>query len=394
MIKGVRPLFKRSPRWVVVLLLAMVIVLVGCTSQRKNWAGVAVSDDNEIFVAHDRFVAKLDAEGERAWVYPPRNERNVDFHANPTITEEVIYVGDYSGGVHAIDRETGEGLWAYKQSGTRLLGFLNFGGSSDRVIGSITVGDGILYVPDEVGIFILDQATGERLDDQWTFETDRAVWSQPLLIPATGEQPTRLIVTALDHYLYSLDPQSGETLWKTDLEGAAPAMPAYDAENELLFVGTFAGDLLAVNAITGEIIERYETDGWVWDTPALVGDILYFGDLEGVLYALQFQDNRFNELWRNRIAENEGQFRATPLVTEDLLIIGSDNKFMYAVNRDSGSVEWEQDVRYEVISALIAVQGAEDNLVVTATNESDELLVALRLDNGNERWVYQHKDND
>lgn len=386
-------MFKRFPYWLLFALLAM-LVLSACAARRNNWAGLAVSDRNEIFVAHDRFVAKLDSEGKRVWSYPEQDSRQVNFHATPTITDDVIYVGDYSGGVHAIDRETGKGIWTYEQSGTRLLGFLNFGGSSDRVIGTITVGDGVLYVPDEMGIFLLDQATGKRLDDEWSFSTERAVWSQPLLIPAAGEQPERLIVTVLDHYIYSLDPKTGETMWKTNLNGAAPATPAYDAEQEVLFVGTFAGQLLAVDAITGELLQTYDAEGWVWDTPALVDGVLYFGDLDGSLYALQFRDGQFNEVWRSHITTEEGQFRATPLVTDDLVIIGSDNKVVYAVTRDAGTIEWQQEVEYEVVSSLIAVQGTEDHLVVTATEESDELLLAFRIENGNARWAYKHKDND
>jgi outer membrane protein assembly factor BamB len=375
-----RPLF-----WVVLSLL-----LVGCVGQGSSWAGVSATEDrSEIFVSHGKFIAKLAPDGERLWTYPPEESRDANIYASVSISDDAVYVGDYAGNVFAIDRQTGEGIWAYEVSGTSLFGFASFGGSTNRVIGGIAVGEDVLYVPSEEGVFLLDRETGVLRDD-WELETTRGVWSQPLYID--GDAP-RLYVTSLDHNIYAIQPISGEIIWKTDLNGAAPGSPVYDEEHDVLFVGTFNSEVVAVNAEDGAIINRYEANGWVWEPPAVEDNNLYFSDLDGYLYAVRYDDGQFQELW-NRQITLEGKLRATPLVTDDLVIVGSGGeRIIYAVERETGNEEWSQPVSSRAISTLIEVPDDDEMLVVTALDSSDELVVGLRLDNGNVRWSYEHRDD-
>lgn len=371
-----------------VVLLGLMVLLVACSSPRKNWAGITqVESSDELVVAFDRMVAKLAPSGERVWIYPQRDEQSVNFYANPTIVEGVVYVGDYTGGVHAIDLETGAEIWVYEQGGSS-VGFLNFGGSTDRVIGGVTLVGDMIYVPDEEGVFALDRETGQRNPD-WVFQAERAVWSPPLYIP---DEPARLIVSGLDHHLYALDPQTGKIQWQTNLGGAIPSSPTYDAETGLLFAGTYGSEVVAVRAQNGDIVSRFQADDWVWEAPTLYEDKLYFTDLKGNLYAAEFVENNFELLWEQKIATGEGRFRAAPLVSDDLLIVGSDNKFLYGVNRETGEVDWETDTKLEVLGDLRQIQSEDETLVVVTTSDRGELVMGFRVDNGNKRWTYEHKN--
>ena len=369
--------------WVV-----LTFLLAGCGIGGSSWAGVSTTEDqSEIYVSYGDFIAKLTPESEREWVYPPDGEREADFYAAASYNDDAVFVGDYAGNVHAIDRETGEQLWAYEVSGTSLFGFASFGGSTNRIIAAIAVGEDVLYVPGEDGIFLLDIESGELRDD-WELATERGVWSKPLYMP----EKERIYVTSLDHSLYALDPESGEVIWKTDLDGAAPGSPIYDEEHEVLIVGTFNSEIVAVNAEDGDVVSRFETEGWVWEAPALVEGTLYFGDLEGFLYAVTYDDGEFREEWRQSVSET-GKLRATPVVTEDLVIVGGgDDKVIYAVERATGNAEWQQPVADNAVSTLLEISADDEVLIVTATDSRDELLVGLREDNGNARWTYEHKD--
>ena len=372
-----------------ILWVLLALVLTGCGIGGSSWAGVSTTaDQDEIYVSYGNFIAKLAPDGERLWVYPPDDLRDADFFAEVSYNDDAVFVGDYGGNVHAIDRETGERIWAYEVGGTSLFGFADFGGSTNRIIAGIAVGEDVLYVPGEDGIFLLDIETGELRED-WELETERGVWSKPLLMPGDD---ARLYVTSLDHNLYAIDPIDGEVIWKTDLNGAAPGSPIYDEEHDVLFAGTFSSEIVAVNAEDGEIINRFEAEGWVWEAPALVDGTLYFGDLAGYLYAVTYNDGEFEEGWRQPVT-TEGKLRATPLVTEDLVIVGGGgDKQIYAVERETGNAEWAQPVRDSAISALVQIPSDDDMLVVTATDERDEMLVGLRLENGNVSWTYRHED--
>ncbi len=378
------------------------LLLVAC-SQENPWPGVSKTDDNEVFVSYERFIAKLDANGKRLWVFPEKDERETMFYAPPVVDDGTVYVGDYNGNVYAVDRETGKEIWAYKVGGTKLFGIANFGGSTDRVIAPIAIAEKILFVPDELGVFALNKETGKLLN--WKLDSDRAVWSQPIYVPATEDKPAMLFAASLDHSLYALDvseidledtvgklddAEEAEVLWKADLEGAAAGQPTYDVERGILFVGTFGSKMLAVSAEDGDILGEYETEGWVWEGPTLYDGVLYFGDIKGYLHAVTFNDGNFERVWSRQVAK--GKLRARPLVTDDLVIVASDDNTIYAVRRDTGEREWERDVESKALADLFQIQGEDGWMLVTATANKDELVIALRLDNGNERWSYKHED--
>ncbi|KAB2904448.1 MAG: PQQ-binding-like beta-propeller repeat protein [Anaerolineae bacterium] len=384
------------------ILLMFTLLLVAC-SQENPWPGVSKTDDNEVFVSYERFIAKLDANGKRIWVFPEKDERETMFYAPPVVDDGTVYVGDYNGNVYAVDRETGKEIWAYKVGGTKLFGIANFGGSTDRVIAPIAIAENILFVPDELGVFALNKETGKLLN--WKLDSDRAVWSQPIYVPATEDKPAMLFAASLDHSLYALDvseidledtvgklddAEEAEVLWKADLEGAAAGQPTYDVERGILFVGTFGSKMLAVSAEDGDILGEYETEGWVWEGPTLYDGVLYFGDIKGYLHAVTFNDGNFERIWSRQVAK--GKLRARPLVTDDLVIVASDDNTIYAVRRDTGEREWERDVESKALADLFQIQGEDGWMLVTATANKDELVIALRLDNGNERWSYKHED--
>ena len=373
------------------LLVAAVFLLSACGFGRDRWAGVSATENDEIYVSYERFIAKVNPDGERQWTYPASDDRGMDFFAPITIVDDAVFVGDYKGGVHAIDRETGESLWVYEQTGTELFGFFNFGGNPDKITGAVTVADGKVFVPDEEGVFTLDSETGERLDD-WQLETDRAVWSQPVYVAAEGDDEAKLFITALDHHVYSLDPDTSDIIWGTDLNGAAPDSPIYDAEQNVLYVGTFGSEIIALNVDDGDIIERFETEGWVWSKPYFSeGGRLFFGDLEGYLYSIEFNGDEFELLWKERITD-EGKLRATPLVTDELVVAGSNDGNLYAVDRETGELQWTENIEREVVSDIVQVTGEDDTFVVTATDDKDQLLAGFLLETGVKRWDYQHSD--
>jgi outer membrane protein assembly factor BamB len=382
-------------------LVVLALFIAACGTGQETWAGISETDNDDIFVSYEKFVARLNADGDRMWVFPDEDNRNGNFYAPASFDQDRVYIGDYQGNVYAVDREDGSEIWSYEVGGTRLFGFINFGGSTDRVIGAIAISDEVLFVPDEQGIFALNKENGELLN--WRLETDRAIWSEPIYLP----EQQLLYVTGLDHHFYAVDvsdvdPEdtidsiedaaiTDSIIWKTDLNGASAGRATYDSERNIFFIGTFGSELMAIDATTGDIIDKYATEGWVWEGPTLYEGNLYFGDVDGYAYALTFADGEFSELWSREVAQ-EGKFRASPLVTEELIVLGSEDQTVYAIERENGNDEWSRDVESPALSNLILVEHDDQLLVVTATNERDNLVLGLRLDNGNEEWSYQHED--
>jgi outer membrane protein assembly factor BamB len=272
----------------------------------------------------------------------------------------VIFVGGFDQKVYALDRDNGTLIWVNEDA-------------EDRIIGGLAVGHGLVFVGvGNRGVFAFNQRNGEQ---EWFFNTGHGIWSTPLILEDI------VVVTALDHHIYGLNLETGEERWRQDLEGAVAGTPAYDEEAGVLYAGSFARKLYAIAASDGAILDTFDTHGWLWGGPRLEDGVLYFGDLEGYLYALEAAT--FEPLWQRQIAE--GAIRATPLVVGETVIAGSRDGRVYAVNRDSGASIWMQPLGADVLADPVLVG---ENTVIVSTLASDRVLVALEADNGQEVWQY------
>ena len=222
--------------------------------------------------------------------------------------------------------------------------------------------------------------------EQWQLETDRGIWAQPLL------HEDVLYVPSLDHNLYAVDAESGAVLWSLDLGGALVGTPVIHEGH--LYVGSFNRMLYDIS-LDGVILAQYETRDWVWDAPALVDGILYFGDISGTVYAVDTR-NGLNERWRVPVAGRG--IRSTPVVTDEYVIVGSRDQRVYWLNRVDGSTFFFRELAGEILGDMLyfeldtPIQAGEPDddgrYVVVNTLANQQFLVAYTVSSGRELWTY------
>jgi eukaryotic-like serine/threonine-protein kinase len=98
----------------------------------------------------------------------------------------------------------------------------------------------------------------------------------------------------------------------------------------------------------GEWIKwSFPTEGAIWGTPALLDDTLYFGNDEGLLYAVDLATRK--ETWSFATG---GAVRSRPdfAVVEErtLVYFTSDDGFLYALDAEAGTEVWRTDIGNEV----------------------------------------------
>ncbi len=377
-------------RVVLGVLVFSALILAACGgSVQDSWAGVAAGPDMKaIYIAHDKHVTAINpGSGAILWEF---SDGDAKFFAVPTAVDDVLYVGDYEGRMHALSAE-GQPLWRYEPAKETILGPISVT-PKDRVIGGVAVdSDKVYFGLGSRNVVAVSRTTGKEM---WTFETNHGVWSMPLYIPANPEEPGSkaiVYVASLDHRLYALDAETGKELWRKDLGGAAPGDLVYDPVRNRVYVGTFLSELVAVDLATHNIVDRFETEGWVWGSPAFDEDILYFGDLAGILYAVRVTDEGFEQVWKQPVAEDA--IRSTPILTDGLVIAASKDKNIYAVSKENGASQWQQDLEGEALTELVFVPASPDDpeahdLVVVGTDKGDQRFVALAVDSGAEIWTY------
>lgn len=389
------PLVKHTlPRLRLGILLLLAFVLAACGGVAGgSWAGVSSNRSGEIiYVAYDRSVVALNAaSGASLWEYPDKETRDAQFFAVPVADNGSVYVGDYKGRLHAIDAASGARQWMYEPERKTLIGPLS-PDPSDRVISGVAVSPDLVFF----GLGSRNVVAVARADASkaWTFETDHGVWGTPLYLDAaaspTGE--ALLLVTSLDHHLYALNPETGRANWSVNLGGAAPGDMLYDAERARVYAGTFGAGVVAVDVARAQIVARFETEKWVWDNPALDGDQLFVGDLGGNLYAVRIGETGLTQDWMVNLSTQA--LRGTPLVTEDSVIVGGEDGFIYAVDRASGANRWKKNVEGKVLTELVSVSGEVADgpaTVVAGTDNRERLIVALNVTNGEGDWSYSNK---
>ncbi len=253
-------------------------------------------------------------------------------------------------------------------------------GLPGRVVGNPLLTEDFIYMPiSNGGLVALDPTT---FAETWKFTGDegKGVWSQPLLLDGT------LYVPAMNHFLFALDAQTGAELWRVDLGGAVASTPVF--ANDALYVGSFARKVFKITT-DGSIAAEFATNDWVWGAPAVVDNTIYVTDLGGNVYALEDTGTSLSEAWNRKVAGRG--IRMSPLVTDDTIIVGSRDHFVYWINRENGEEIFKRETRGEVLSNLLLIEPNEtvrDPLIIVSTIAHEELLVAYTLEQGERRWVY------
>ncbi len=379
--------FYKTPRryWMMGVLLLVSIFLSACGSSREPWPGVTGDvTDGTVILSFNGVVTSLDGNRDRNWIYEYENAK---FYAPGLLTDDTVYVGDFDGRFHAIDRETGEQKWVYAPERQTFL-FLTFR-SNNRVIAGAAFGNDIVFFGTERSVIALSADKGEVI---WEFEdTVHSIWAQPLFVDGEAfDMKDTLFVAGLDKTLYALEPATGELRWKTQVNGSVPGGIVLDEENQVLYLGTLRSTLYAIS-LTGEILDEYKAEGWVWGPPLIDNGALYFGDLNGYLYELTFVDGEFVENWKTNVSEDA--LRSQPIIYDNVLIVSGEDRIIYAYNLEDKSKKWENDEFDEkFLSNMTVSMDEEEPVVIVGTVDKKRMLIAVNIKDGKRAWEYEYKE--
>jgi outer membrane protein assembly factor BamB len=150
-----------------------------------------------------------------------------------------------------------------------------------------------------------------------------------------------------DGQLYAVQPDTGKVLWTYPLKAEGIAEPL--VKNGTLYVLGGNNVAHALNAKTGKLL-------WIYNRreasnisvrggsqPALAGDLVLIGFSDGALVALN--KNSGSVTWEQILNRNK-RFRdvdATPVVDGDTIYASSYDGALYALNRTDGKILWSVD---------------------------------------------------
>jgi outer membrane protein assembly factor BamB len=347
----------------IVILAVLALTLGACSGGRRiaaaGWAGVTIAEDTVYFSYGPQAYALNLNNGSQKWVFPADPEPNADYYAAPTFLEDnsQLIVAGYDGTINSIDPLNGIKNWT-------------FAGAEDRYISAPLVTDGGIFAPSSDSTLYALDFDGIL---QWQFNTEEPLWASP----AWSESCGCIYQVSMDRFLYSLDPETGSLLWKSeDLGGPIVSHPSV-SESGLIVLGTFNNEILAINEESRDVVWRYQTTDWVWASPIIDGEQVFASDIGGTFYALDLESGEL--LWQ---IQPGGGIYAPPAINGDLIYISTDASSLVVVNRD-GVIQRNQPVDGKLYASPVFYDG---NLYL-APSEAEYYLIALN-ESGVQIWGY------
>jgi outer membrane protein assembly factor BamB len=297
-----------------------------------------------VFIADTRgeIVALFADSGKNVW----DNDSDLPITGGPGADENLVLVGTSEGDVLALISESGEEAWRTKVS--------------SEVLSPPRESDGVVVVRTIDGkIFALDAATGDRL---WIYDrtvpnltlrgtstpvianglviagfdggrltalelkTGKLIWEAKVAIPRGRSQLERMVdidsqplilgdsiyVTTFQANVSALSLDSGQVLWQRDISSHSEL----SADTEYLYVTDYLGNIWALDRFSGGSIWKQEKLMHRKVTgPAILGDKVIVGDLEGYLHWLDKETGDFAA----RIEVEEDPILTKPIVANGML---------------------------------------------------------------------------
>lgn len=294
---------------------------------RHTWLGSDFSqlqvaaEPDAVFVSdrHGEVQALDPSSGERIW----RNALDVRASAGPGVLDALVVVGTLDGEVVALSRADGSERWR-KNVNSEVM--------------AVPVGAGQLLVVRTVDgrTYGLNADTGEEI---WQFE--RTV---PNLTLRGLSEPTLLagkVYVGLDSgRMASLDGLTGRVVWeqliaapsgRTELERIADIDAPIAASANELFVASAGGEVVAVDAETGQILWRRPVR--TTTSMVTVGERLIVTDTNGVVWGLDTRTGSAD--WTQ-----EGlQYRGTTAPTQQgrLVVVGDMKGYLHWLDPNTGA---------------------------------------------------------
>lgn len=241
--------------------------------------------------------------------------------SSPVLFEDLVLFGAADGNLYAVSAADGRERW-------RLA-------TGAPIRATPAVGDSVVYVGSLDGsLYAANARTGAAL---WRFDTEgrslnsadygfdrRTIQSSPAIAYGT------VFFGSRDGHVYAVDAAAGTLRWRVSHDMSWPiSSPALAVGH--IYIGTSDGAFfqsLASNDGTQQW--RRPTARPVWSSPAVAGDMVYYADTGGTLYAARRATGE--ELWRYRAGS---AIFSSPLLARGAVYFGCDDGYVYAVGTDA-----------------------------------------------------------
>jgi len=275
-----------------------------------------------------------------------------------------LFIGSCSGNFYALDRQRGKPTWTFDAT---------FDSSRPNFHGNALFAEDLVIVgtdDQELGyLYAFDRATGQVV---WQHT---AAGGFPSDVQVRG---SRVYAVTMTGEVRCLKLETGEALWSSGgTEGDRLLKSAVVILGDRIIVSLPSGTVSSLYAESGEVAWETRLAGRLNTAPAVIGDRLYIGDVEGRIHQLSSKDGKaLGEI------KGEAPVYGSLLSAGDCLLALWGEDTLVCLDPDSGAVQWSQATRssWSSFQPLIL-----DEIVVVGTGSGE--IHAFRLSDGSTAWT-------
>ena len=328
---------------------------IGKTKKTESW--LSFRNGNELQgIATSNLPDKL----QLLWKLPVQD----GVTATSAILGDHVYAGTFGGELLCLERKTGKKVWTYfsaekKKSNDFIPAFQ----------ASPTIHGDTILVGDEDGYFHgIDRKTGKQ---KWKITTNAEIVASAAVV---GD---RAIVGSYDYTLYCVEIESGKIVWKFDTADRINGSPAI--AGNITFVTGCDQHLRAINIETGKEEFDMNLERFLIASPAVLGNMLYVGTHESEVLAINLETQEV--AWSYTESKGELPYHSSAAVTDELVIVGCQDKQLHCLDRKTGNRKWAFMARGQINSSPVIVGG--DRVFV---GSNDGFVYEVGLKDGKQRW--------
>ncbi|MHA4806524.1 glycosyl hydrolase family 18 protein [Flavitalea flava] len=217
----------------------------------------------------DCFLYAIDTRtGELKWKFKTGDQQPMaGLQSSPTLDGDMVYFGARDASFYALQAGTGALVWKY-------------GAENSWILGTAAIKDGTLYVgtSDSYLLLALDARSGK---EKFRFKANGYVFSSPAIAGNTayfGDFTGNLFALDLDSGVKKGNTFSTQSRQKN-------SQTLLDKDN-LNFMYSAKGADLSYYQNNAKVMQEYYRLGPIVSSPAVFGDVVYFGSADGNVYAL------------------------------------------------------------------------------------------------------------
>jgi eukaryotic-like serine/threonine-protein kinase len=303
----------------------------------------AVADGIVYFTAKDHIVYAVDEKnGKERWRYSMGEELPYqygfdNFLSSPTIAGEVLYIGGGDGNLYAFNKDNGSVIWKY------------FAGS--RIRTSPAAWNDIVFAGTLNGfLYAIDKTHGTM---KWKYATLGSTlkfedygYDRTAILSSPSVADGLVVFGCRDGILYAVDIATGSLKWKYDHKISWVISTPAIADGMVYAGSSDSHFFQCVDLKSGMEKWRFKTKKPVWGSGAIAGSMVYFGEYDGTLYAL----DRTTGVKRWSYTTGDRIF-SSPIVVGAVVYCGSDDGNLYALqgttSADTATVHVKKAVYWE-----------------------------------------------